>query len=235
MFKAEDDSLRRRLREGWILNTPAALALVPLHDHRAVQALDSNGQPFAPDRLKVALSQRLAAYVALGLPQLLERFAGGEVIAANDSALEALHFNACAHGGQLVATLGLSPGAYASGTARELLAAVGWKLTPAGRLKGRDGNRDVYTYTAAPLQLPEGLSWERLAAVFTAELEAGTAGAKNPHTENPCMAEKSPSLMPAPPPSDRWRRVVALTRPIARGFGAPRTGPPPRSVARTAA
>ena len=235
LFKAEDDSLRRRLREGWILNTPAALALVPLHDHRAVQALDSNGQPFAPDRLKVALSQRLAAYVALGLPQLLERFAGGEVIAANDSALEALHFNACAHGGQLVATLGLSPGAYASGTASELLAAVGWKLTPAGRLKGRDGNRDVYTYTAAPLQLPEGLSWERLAAVFTAELEAGTAGAKNPHTENPCMAEKSPSLMPAPPPSDRWRRVVALTRPIARGFGAPRTGPPPRSVARTAA
>jgi hypothetical protein len=230
LFDAEDENLRRKLREGWILNTPEALALIPLHDQRAVLGLDPNGQLFGPDRLKVALAQRIAAYVALGLPQLLERFAAGEVIAANDPQLLELHTNACAHAGQLVATLGLSPGAYATGTARELLAAVGWKLNTAGRIKQRNGGRDVYTYTAAPLQLPQGLSWENLAAVFMAELQAGIAGAKNPHTENPAMAEKSPTIAAAPRPSPLWARVVAQTRPIARGFGTPRTGPPPRSA-----
>jgi hypothetical protein len=229
LFDAEDDNLRRKLREGWILNTPEALALIPLHDHRAVLGLDPTGQLFGPDRLKVALAQRIGAYVALGLPQLLERFAAGETIAANDPQLLALHANACAHGGQLVATLGLSPGAYASGTARELLDAVGWKLSTAGRIKQRNGDRDLYTYTAAALQLPQGLSWENLAAVFMAELEAGIAGANSPHTEKPPMAEKSPTHRPAPPPSPLWAQVVAHTRPIARGFGTPRTGPPPRS------
>ncbi len=229
LFDAEDENLRRKLREGWILNTPEALALIPLHDQRAVLGLDPNGQLFGPDRLKVALAQRIAAYVALGLPQLLERFARGEVIRADDPQLTELHTNACAHGGQLVAQLGLSPGAYATGTARELLGAVGWKLSTAGRLKQRNGDRDLYTYTAAPLQLPQGLSWERLAAVFMAELEAGIAGAKNPHTENPAMAEKSPTIAAAPRPSPVWAQVVAHTRPIARGFGTPRTGPPPRS------
>lgn len=229
LFDAEDDNIRRKLREGWILNTPEALALIPLHDQRATAGLDPTGQLFGPDRLKVTLAQRIAAYVALGLPQLLERFARGEVIRADDPQLLELHTNACARAGWLVATLGLSPGAYATGTARELLAAVGWKLSTAGRLKQRNGDRDVYTYTAGPLQLPQGLSWERLAAVFMAELQAGTAGAKNPHTENPAMAEKSPTLRAVPPPHPLWAQVVANTRPIARGFGAHRTGPPPRS------
>ncbi|MFM7549005.1 MAG: DUF3854 domain-containing protein, partial [Cyanobacteriota bacterium] len=35
LFDAEDDNIRRKLREGWILNTPEALALIPLHDQRA--------------------------------------------------------------------------------------------------------------------------------------------------------------------------------------------------------
>ncbi|MFN9915004.1 MAG: hypothetical protein ACK53L_20610, partial [Pirellulaceae bacterium] len=126
-----------------------------------------------------------------------------------------------------MAQLGLSPGAYATGTARELLGAVGWKLSTAGRLKQRNGDRDLYTYTAAPLQLPQGLSWERLAAVFMAELEAGIAGAKNPHTENPAMAEKSPTIAAAPRPSPVWAQVVAHTPPISRGLGPPTPRPPP--------
>ena len=235
LFDAEDGPTRRQLREGWILTTPEALALVPAHDHRAIGALDGNGQPFAPDRLKVALSQRIAAYVALGLPQLLERFAGGEVIAANDPAIENLHATACANGGRLVATLGLSPGAYGTGTLRDLLEAVGWKLTRAGRIQTRGASRGAYTYTAAPLQLPPGVSTEALATVFLAELQAGTAGAKSAHTENPYMAGISAALRPPPPPNPLWARVVALTRPIPRGFGGPRTGPPPRSAALAAA
>ena len=235
LFDAEDGATRRQLREGWILTTPEALGLVPAHDHRAIGALDGNGQPFAPDRLKVTLAQRIAAYVALGLPQLLERFAGGEVIAANDPAIENLHATACANGGRLVATLGLSPGAYGTGTLRDLLEAVGWRLERAGRIQTRGASRGAYTYTAAPLQLPPGVSTEALAAVFLAELQAGTAGAKSAHTENPCMAGISATLRPPPPPNLLWARVVALTRPIPRGFGAPRTGPPPRSAALAAA
>jgi hypothetical protein len=231
LFKAEDDGIRRKLREGWILTTPEALALVPAHDHRATAALDANGQPFAPDRLKVTLSQRIAAYVALGLPELLERFSKGEQIASNDRAIDALQTTACAHGGQVVACLGLSPGAYATGTLRDLLEAVGWKLTQAGRIHARGASRGAYTYTAAPLPLPSGVSAEALAAVFLAELQAGTAGANSGHTENPPMAGISATLRPPPPPSPLWALVVARARPIPRGFGSP----PPRSAPRAAA
>jgi hypothetical protein len=232
LFDAEDEDTRRRLREGWILTTPEALALVPSHDHRAIESLDGTGHCFAPDRIKVALAQRIFSYVALGLPELLERFARGDVIASNDSAVENLHATACANRGRLSAAVGVSPGAYATGTLRDLLEAVGWKLEKVGRINTRGTDRGAYTYTAQPMQLPEGLTAEILAAVFMAELQAGTAGAKSPHTEKPCMAKKSATAEPPPPPKPAWVAAVANVRPIPWGFAAKRTGPPHRSAAK---
>ena len=231
LFDAEDDDKRRQLREGWILTTPEALALVPSHDHRAIGSLDGTGNCFAPDRMKVALAQRIFSYVALGLPELLARFAHGEVIASTDSAIEELQATACAHRGRLAAAVGVSPGAYATGTLRDLLGAVGWNLIKEGRINTRGAERGAYTYRAEPMELPEGVTAEALAAVFMAELQAGTAGAKSPHTEKPYMAKKSATLEPAPPPKPAWVAAVANARPIPWGFGAKR----PRSRHRPAA
>ena len=69
-------------------------------------ALDRTGRPFAPDRLRVALAPRVAMLQALGVSQLLERSAAGEVIAANDPAVIALHTIATSHRRQLAAAAG---------------------------------------------------------------------------------------------------------------------------------
>jgi hypothetical protein len=75
-----------------------------------------------PDRLRLALGLRGPALQALGVPQLLERFAAGERIAATDPAVLRLHATATAHP-QLAAAAGVSPGANASATLRAMLAA----------------------------------------------------------------------------------------------------------------
>jgi hypothetical protein len=142
---------RHRLRLGWLLTTPDAAALVPAHDWQQIVALDPTGnQPFAPDRLRVTDGSRLGAFVALGIPALLERFAAGEVIAANDPAVLQLHTMATAHRGPLRAATGLSPGKLATGTLRTLLRGCGWRLERAGRIKVRGADRDLITYRAAP-------------------------------------------------------------------------------------
>ena len=78
LIDADRDGLLDRLRLGWLLSRPEALALIPAHDRAAVVALDRTGRPFAPDRLLVALAPRVAALQALAVPALLERFAAGE-------------------------------------------------------------------------------------------------------------------------------------------------------------
>jgi hypothetical protein len=207
LLEADRDGLAERLQLGWLLTTPEAIALIPQRDAAAIDALDAAGQPFAPDRLRVALAPRVAALQALGLPQLLERFAAGVVIAANDPALVDLHATATTHRAQLAAAAGVSPGAKASGTLRALLRAVGWELKAAGRIKARGEERDAYTYRAERAALPAGVSAEALAEAWLAALEAPIAGAKNAPTENPYRAQKSPT----PPP--RW--------PIAPVVGIP--------------
>jgi hypothetical protein len=221
VIDADRDGLRDRLRLGWLLSTPEALALIPGHDWRAVAALDRSGRPFAPDRLRVALAPRVAALQALGLPALLERFAAGEVIAATDPAVIALHTLATAHRAQLAAAAGVSPGAKPTGTLRQLLAAVGWRLERAGRLKARGEGRDAYAYRAAPLALPEGVSAAALAMAWLAELQAPGPGAKSAPIGILCRGEKSPSGWPSPPPPvpERW--------PLAPAALIPWPPPPP--------
>jgi hypothetical protein len=219
LLEADRDGLRDRLRLGWLLNTPEAAALVPAADWRAVDALDPEGRPFAPDRLRVTTGSKLAALAGLGLPALLRRFDAGETIAATDPAVIALHATATAHRGQLAAAAGLSPAALPTGTLRALLQACGWELQAGGRIKARGAGRDAYTYKAAPIALPLGVDAEALAAVWLAELQAQPAGAKSSPIGIICRGEKSPTPAPPPQPPPIWRhlqaRAVAIPWPSA--------------------
>jgi hypothetical protein len=228
LLEADRDGLADRLRLGWLLTTPEAVALIPGHDEQQLAALDADGRPFAPDRLRVALAPKLVALQALGLPQLLGRFAAGEVIAATDPDLIALHGHAIAHRKELAAATRLSPAAKPTGTLRALLAAVGWKLEPVGRIKARGGERDVYTYRAERVALPAGVDALALATAWLESLRrpALPTGAKSPHIEKPCMGEKSPSSAHAPRPRPLLRWPLAAVVPIPWSAGPP---PPGRS------
>ena len=163
---------------------------------------------------------------ALGVPLLLERFARGETIAANDPAVLELHATATAHRGQLAAAAGVSPAVKPSGTLRALLRACGWELQRAGRGHGNG----ALTYRAQRVALPEGVSAEALAAAWRAELQAPagprSAGAFFAPTENPYRGEKCSAWRPPspPPPPRAW--------PLARvpSIPWPETAPPPRSL-----
>lgn len=219
LLEADRDGLRDQLRLGWLLTTPEALALVGAHDQAAIAALDDTGRPFAPDRLRVAIGQQISAMQALGVPQLLERFAAGDVIAATDPAVLALHVNATAHRGQLAQAAGLSPAALPTGTLRALLQACGWRLEQAGRIKARGTDRDAYTYRAHRLALPAGVDAAALAAAWIAELGAPIAGAKSSPIGILCRGEKSPTPAPTPPPPPIWRHLQA--RAVAIPWPAP--------------
>jgi hypothetical protein len=237
LLEADRDGLRDRLRLGWLLTTPEAAALLPEHDWRQIEALDRTGQPFAPDRLRVALAPKVAAMVALGVPQLLERFAAGEVIAATDPAVLELHRNlsgpdslAQTRRRWVTAAGGVSPGAKPAGTLRALLAACGWRLERAGRINARGEGRGALTYRAAPIALPQGVDGQALAAAWLAELQAapaGSAGALSAPIEKPHRGEKCAT---APPPP-RSPRPMAGFRALLRALDPP----PPRSLTLAAA
>jgi hypothetical protein len=224
MLEADRDGLVDRLRLGWLLTTPEAMALIPGYDQQRLAVLDADGRPFAPDRLRVALAPKLAVLQALGVPQLLGRFAAGETIAATDPDLIALHSHAIAHRRELAAATVPSPAAKPTGTLRALLTAVGWKLQKVGRIKARGGERDAYTYRAERVALPAGVDALALAAAWLEALRRPVlpAGAKSPHIEKPCMGEKSPSSAHAPPPRPllRWPLAAVVSIPWA-------AGPPP--------
>ncbi|MEB3362011.1 MAG: hypothetical protein VKI42_07810, partial [Synechococcaceae cyanobacterium] len=230
LLEANREGLRDRLRLGWLLTSPEAIALVPEHDRQRIAALDAAGRPFEPDRLRVALAPRVAALQALRLPRLLERFAAGETIAATDPAVLELHATATAHRPQLAAAAGLSPRKLPSGTLRALLEACGWELESAGRIKARGAERDALTYRAHRLALPEGLVAEALAAAWLAELQAAAAaapaGALSPPIEDSCRGEKCPTRSPSGPPPPRPHLRLPPVRLIPWG-SAP---PPPRSA-----
>jgi hypothetical protein len=229
LLLADRDGLADRLRLGWILTTPEALALIPGHDQQQLAALDADGRPFAPDRPRVALAPRVVALQGLGLPQLLARFAAGEVIASTDPAVIALHTTATTHRQQLAAAARLSPAELPSGTLRALLRAVGWKLKAAGRIKARGGDRDAYTYTAQREALPAGVDAQSLAAAWLEALRRpAPAGAKNAHAGFLCMGKKSPSPAHAPPPRPvrPWPLAAVVPIPWAAGPPPPTRGHP---------
>ena len=227
LLAADRDGLADRLRLGWILTNPEALALIPAHDRQRLAALDpDDGRPFAPDRPRVALALKVAYLQALGLPQLLARFAAGEVIASTDPAVIALHTQATTHRRQLAAAARLSPGELPSGTLRTFLHACGWKLEQAGRIRTRGADRDAYTYTAQRVALPAGVDARALAAAWLEALRrpAPPGGAKTPLTEKTCKGEKSPNH--PPPLLNRWPLAAVVAIPWAAGPPAPPRGRP---------
>jgi len=229
LLAADRDGLADRLRLGWMLTTPEALALIPAHDQQQLAALDAGGRPFEPDRARVALAPRVAWLQALELPQLLARFAAGEVIASTDRAVVALHSNATTHGRRLAAAARLSAAALPSGTLRAVLRAVGWELVKAGRIRERGSDRDAYTYTARRVAMPAGVDAEALAAAWLEALSRpAPAGAKNALTDNPCKGEKSPSPAHAPPPRPvrPWPLAAVVPIPWAAGPPPPSQGHP---------
>jgi len=221
LLEADQEGLAHRLRMGWLLSTPEAIALIPAHDWLSIARLDSRGRPFAPDRLKQTLAPSIAALQALRIPELLERFSKGETIAATDPAVVALHVNATTHHRHLKAAVGISPGKLPTGTLRNLLRAVGWKLERVGRIKARtEGDRDAYTYKAERLALPNGVDPEALAALWLAELREG--GAKNNPIKKTHRVKKSPNTSPAF--LQRW--------PLAPVVAIPWPSGPPRAPSR---
>jgi hypothetical protein len=199
LLEADRSSTREKLKTGYLLATPNALALVPDCDAAKIAALDPiEQQPFAPDRLRVTLGAKLTALRSLGLPALLKRLEQGETIRATDPAVLRLHATATAHKRQLIAATGISPGKKASGTLRALLNACGWTLKSNGRVNSRGADRGAYLYKAAPLPVPAGVDKTQLQAAFLAELKATSAGAKNLPIEKPIGAKKAPPLPPPP-------------------------------------
>jgi hypothetical protein len=221
LLTTDEDRPTDRLRFGWILSCSEALATIPAHDWLAVERLDpEHGQPFAPDRLRVSLAPKVVALQNLGVGALMERFGRGETIAATDPAVLALHATATAHCKALAATLGVSPGKKASGTLRTLLRAVGWELKRAGQIHTRGGDRGACTYVAAPLALPEGVSWEALAGKWLKELREGgqkISPMKNPHREESLANHP---LRSSPPPARRFRLAPAVV--VAWPAGPPK-------------
>ncbi len=229
LLEADRDKLDKSLQRGWLLTTPEAVALIPGHDQQRLAALDADGRPFAPDRPRVTLAPQVAALQALGLPQLLGRFAAGETIAATDPDLIALHSHAIAYKRDLAAATLPTPAAKPTGTLRALLTAVGWKLQPAGRIKTREGGRDTYTYRAARVALPEGVDALALAAAWLEALRRPVlpAGAKSPHIENLVWGKKAPAPPHAPPrPPLRWPLAAVVSIPWAAGPPPPGRGHP---------
>jgi hypothetical protein len=221
LLTTDEDRPTDRLRFWWFLSCSEALATIPQHDWLAVARLDpEHGQPFAPDRLRVSLAPKVAALQALGVPALMERFGRGETIAATDPAVLALHATATAHSKALVATLGVSPGKKASGTLRTLLRAVGWELKRAGQIHTRGGDRGACTYIAAPLALPEGVSWEALTGKWLRELREG--GQKITPMKTSHRGESLANLPPrsSPPPPRRFPLAPAVV--IAWPSGPPK-------------
>ena len=220
LLSADEDRPTDRLRLGWPLSCPEALAEIPRHDWLAIARLDpEHGRPFDPDRLRVTLAPKVAAMQALGVGALMERFGRGEVISATDPAVVVLHATATAHHREVVAHLGVSPGKLPSGTLRTILRAVGWVLTRVGRIhtRGEEGEAFACTYSAAPLALPEGVSWEALTAKWLAELREG--GAKTDPMKKPHRVEKCTNHPPRPSPPllMRWPLALAVAIPWPSG------------------
>lgn len=150
ILAADRNRLRDRLRMGWLLSCPKALVAIPAHDWLAVERLSpKDRRPFAPNRVRVTLAQKVAVLQDLGVGALMERFGRGEVISATDPAVVVLHATATAHATAITTALGdlfekkrmANPGKLPSGTLRNLLRAVGWELTRVGRIHTRGDDR----------------------------------------------------------------------------------------------
>lgn len=193
--RAESKGLRNQLRLGWLLMDDSARQLLANHDCHQLEQLDTEQhQPFSPDRLRVTLAPKVAVLRTFKLHKLIERFQRGEHIPADDIAIQQLHSTALAHADKITSALGITAGKLPTSTLRRLLAACGWSLIEAGRIKQRGNKRDLYKYTAKPIDLPDGIDYDQLIQLFREQLERlPDTGAKSFPIHRVNREQKSPS------------------------------------------
>ena len=224
--RADNKGLRNQLRLGWLLTDDTARQLLANHDsHQLLQLDTEQHQPFSPDRLRVTFAPKVAVLRTLKVHKLIERFQRGERIAADDIAIQQLHTTALVHQDKITAALGITAGKLPTCTLRRLLAACGWALTEAGRIKQRGNRRDLYKYTAKPVALPDGIDYQQLIQLFREQLEAvPDTGAKFFPIHLVGREKKSPTD-PPPPRAGREPCFYCPKKPprralsAARGFG----------------
>ena len=224
--RADSKGLRNQLRIGWLLTDDNAQQLLRNHDSHKLEQLDTEQQqPFNPDRLRVTLAPKVAILRSLKLHKLIKRFQRGELIRADDIAIQQLHTTALVHGDKITTALGITAGKLPTCTLRRLLGTCGWTLIEAGRIKQRGNSRDLYRYTAKPIDLPDLIDYDELIQLFREQLQAlPDCGAKSFPIHRVYREKKSPT----DPPSPRAGREPCLSGPnspprrepsAARGFG----------------
>lgn len=221
--EADTQGLRQQLRLGWLITDRTALSMLPGHDFEQIKALDlDQQQPFSPDRLRVTLAPKVYVLHSLGIHKLIQRFEAGETIAADDIAIQRIHCMAQIHKEAITTALGITAGKKPTCTVRRLLAACGWNLTEAGRIKTRGARRDLYQYKATRLATPDGIDHTALVEQFKAELRAPeAAGAKTFPLHLVSSEKKSPTL------GQRARPIPHAAAPFSSvGCSPPRSAPP---------
>jgi hypothetical protein len=206
------------------------LVLCPPHDSYKLKKLDLlELQPFSPDRLRVTYAPKVAVLRTLKVHKLIERFQNGDSIAADDPLLQEIHASVQIHEEAITTAIGVTAGKKPTCTARRLLAACGWQLREAGRVKSRGAQRDMYLYKADQVAIPDGIDYAALVKQFKKDLAAPSGGGAKTFPIHRCIgSKKAPTAEAIPHASPPLSSVGCSLSPsapphrrkhAARGFG----------------
>jgi hypothetical protein len=160
VLEADRDNHSQRARMGWLLQVPNGRQQTTAHDRNIVTS-------WAPDLCREAITPRLDALTALGLPGWLERANTREWFAADDSSLMELQAIASAHGADLQQVLGVTPGKRAITTLRALLRLTGHRLE--AKRSRKAGDR-AWRYRVVAEAIPAGAAADQLVRAWTDQL-----------------------------------------------------------------
>jgi len=223
----EAKGTQHHLELGWIIRNEDLIKQMRIDDSVLIEELDPvERQPFSPDRLRVTISPKVAVLRSLKIHQLIERFENGEIIATSDPLFQAIHSKAQTHSGKVTTALGITPAKTASGTISRLLGICGWQLNSRSRCRQRGSDRDATLYSAAPIAMPDGISYQDLIQRFDTDFESGA----NASLSTKCVGNDLPQLrIRVVPGSHQTRRH----RPSPLPSGPPRSAPDIRNRVRS--
>ena len=224
----EAAGIQHHLELGWIIRNENLIKQMRIDDSALIEELDPvERQPFSPDRLRVTISPKVSTLRALKIHQLIERFEKGEIIPTSDPLFQAIHSKAQTHSGKVTTALGITPAKTASGTISRLLGICGWQLNSRSRCRQRGSDRDATLYSAAPIAMPDGISYDDLIQRFDTDFESGanaSLSTKCVGNDLPQSRRHRPSLPPSGPTRsapDIRNRVRSMLNRVksAAGFG----------------